>query len=420
MKLNELHVLQFGAGAVCQRKPIAGIFPTIAGDLVGAPDSARGQHHRLRLPQLEEALLAVVSAGSRDAPRVHQEAEHCALHVDLHPGVNAVVLKRANHLQAGAIADVGQARIFMPAEVPLQNPPILGPVEKRAPRFEFAHALRRFLGVQLRHAPVVEVLPAAHRIGEMHPPVVAIVDIGQSRGNAAFGHHGVRFTQQRFADHSHFGAVSRGFDRGTQPRAARPNHQYVVGEPLELRHLQDSPVMPDAHRAEADIDIRKSHPEQTCPRPLLVSCVQAAHAVVEFVPHRVFRDLVERPSDQVPERVTAKNISTQKHHVHNQNEGPDTDSETVGKSEGYHCVIDQKGPHQVGEPQKVAMVILQNQRKASFAEILLARLAHRARRRIGPERFVVCAAVVVTGQPEKAGYPENEKRRRKRQKARIP
>ena len=98
---------------------------------------------------------------------------------------------------------------------------VLGAVEKRAPGLELAHALRRFLGVQLGHAPVVEVLSAAHGVGEMNAPVVAIVDVGQSRGNAALGHHGVRFAKQRLADHADFGAVGGGFDRGAQTGPTR-------------------------------------------------------------------------------------------------------------------------------------------------------------------------------------------------------
>ncbi len=81
--------------------------------------------------------------------------------------------------------------------------PSVRAIKERAPCLEFAHALRRFLGVQFGHAPIVEVLAAAHRIGEMDPPVIAIVDIGQCCRDAAFGHHGMRFAQQRFADHPH-------------------------------------------------------------------------------------------------------------------------------------------------------------------------------------------------------------------------
>ena len=369
--------------------------------LIGAPDSAGSHHHRLRLPQMEVALFPVVSAGSRNAPRVQQQAEHGALHVDLHAAVNAVVLQGADHLQAGAIANVRQPRILMPAEVSLQNAAVLGAVEECAPRLQFAHTFRRFLGVQLRHAPVVQVLPAAHGIGEMNAPVVAIVDIGQSRGNTALGHHGVRFAQQRFADHANFGAVGSGFDRGAQTGPTRTDDQNVIGVAMEFRHLQDSPVVPDPHRAEADVDIRKSHPKQTSPRPLLMPCIQAAHAVVELMPYRVFRDLIERAADQVAEGVAAEYIPAEKHNVHHQDDAPDPDPEAVRKAEAHDRVVNQKGPNQVGEPQEVAMEILQDQRKASFAEITLARLADRTRRRIGPERLVIGAAVVVAGEPER-------------------
>ena len=69
-------------------------------------------------------------------------------------------------------------------------------IEERAPRLELAHAVRRFLGVQLGHPPVVDVLAAAHRVGEVHLPAVAIVDVGERRGDAAFGHDGVRLAEQ--------------------------------------------------------------------------------------------------------------------------------------------------------------------------------------------------------------------------------
>ena len=115
--------------------------------------------------------------------------------------MHAVILQRANHFQPRAIAHVRQSRIFVAAEISLQNPAIFCPIEDRAPRFEFAHAIGRFLRMQLRHAPVVDVLPAAHGVGEMHFPIVAIVDIRQCGGNSTFGHHGVRFAEQTLAHH---------------------------------------------------------------------------------------------------------------------------------------------------------------------------------------------------------------------------
>ena len=94
-----------------------------------------------------------------------------------------------------------EPRIFVAAEISLQNPAVLRAIEDRAPRFQFAHAIGRFLGVQFRHAPIVDVLAAAHGVGEMDLPVVAIVHIGERSRDAAFGHHGVRFAEQRFANH---------------------------------------------------------------------------------------------------------------------------------------------------------------------------------------------------------------------------
>ena len=88
----------------------------------------------------------------------------------------------------------------MAAEVALQDAAVCRAIEHRAPRFELAHALRRFLGVELGHPPVVQVLAAAHRVGEVHAPVVAVVDVGHRRRHAALGHDGVRLAEQRLGD----------------------------------------------------------------------------------------------------------------------------------------------------------------------------------------------------------------------------
>ena len=115
--------------------------------------------------------------------------------------MHAVILQCANHFQTGAITDVRQPRIFVAAEISLQNAAIIRAIEYRAPRFEFAHAIRRFLRVQLGHAPIVDVLPAAHGVGEMHFPIVAIIDIRERGRDSALGHDRVRLAEQTFAHH---------------------------------------------------------------------------------------------------------------------------------------------------------------------------------------------------------------------------
>ena len=47
MELDELHVDQLGAGAIGQRVAVAGAFPAVARDLVGAADAAGGEDDRL-------------------------------------------------------------------------------------------------------------------------------------------------------------------------------------------------------------------------------------------------------------------------------------------------------------------------------------------------------------------------------------
>ena len=142
--------------------------------------------------------------------------------------MDAVILQRADHLEAGAVADVREPRIAVAAEVALQDPAVRRAVEDRAPGFELAHAIRRFLGVQLGHAPVVDVLPAAHRVGEVHLPAVAVVDVGERRGDAAFGHDRVRLAEQRLADQPDRDARGRGFDRRAQAGAAGADDEDVV------------------------------------------------------------------------------------------------------------------------------------------------------------------------------------------------
>jgi hypothetical protein len=54
--------------------------------------------------------------------------------------------------------------------------------------------------VELRHAPVVEHLAAAHGVAEVDLPVVLGPDVAHGGGYAALGHDGVGLAQQRLAD----------------------------------------------------------------------------------------------------------------------------------------------------------------------------------------------------------------------------
>src|SRR5271163_4593913 len=101
--------------------PVPRIFPTVTGDLKCTADAAGSQYHRLRVKQLETAPLAIIGKSADAARTVLQQGEDGVLGVEIDSLMDAVVLQRADHLQAGPVADVGQTGIAMAAEVPLQD-----------------------------------------------------------------------------------------------------------------------------------------------------------------------------------------------------------------------------------------------------------------------------------------------------------
>ena len=124
------------------------------------------------------------------------------------------MLESADQLEPGPVPDVGQASVAMTTKITLQDAAVLGPVEEGSPVLQLVHPVRRFLGVQLCHPPVVHELPAPHRVAEVDSPVVLRVDIPQSGGDPALGHHRMRLSQQRFAYQSSARPLSRGLHRG--------------------------------------------------------------------------------------------------------------------------------------------------------------------------------------------------------------
>jgi len=116
----------------------------------------------------------------------------------------------------------------MAAEGALIDAAIGRAIEQRAPRLELRDAVGRFLGVDLGHAPIVVHLAAAHRVAEMHAPVVFPHHVAERRRGAPLGHHRVGFAEQRFADQGDFGFLGAGFDGGAQARAAGADHDDVV------------------------------------------------------------------------------------------------------------------------------------------------------------------------------------------------
>src|SRR5260370_35382888 len=70
----------------------------------------------------------------------------------------------------------------------------------------------------------------------MRAPIIALIDIGHRRGDAALGHPSVRLAKQRFANNAHGCALCERFDRRAQPGATCADDQNVVLIGLVLFH----------------------------------------------------------------------------------------------------------------------------------------------------------------------------------------
>ena len=212
------------------------VFPAVARNAEGAANAAGGQHHRFASEQPKPTAFTIIAERADDAALALQERGDRGFHVDVDAEVDRVILERANHLEPGAVANVGEPRIPVSAKVALQNPPIVRAVEHRAPRFQFANTIGRLLRVQLRHPSVVHVLTAAHGVCEVHLPVVTIIHVTHRRRGAALRHHGVRLAEQRLAHESDAHTGCGRLNRCTQARPAGANDEDVVFVRLIVRN----------------------------------------------------------------------------------------------------------------------------------------------------------------------------------------
>jgi hypothetical protein len=236
VELGHLHVDEIGAGIERHGDPVAGVFPRVRGDLPRLSHAAGREHHRFRRECDEPARLAPVAERAGHAPALGQKLAHRAFHEHVDALRDRAVLERADHLEAGAVAHVREPRVAMPAEVALQDQPVLGAIEQRAPFLELEHAIGRLLRVQLRHSPVVEQLAAAHGVSEVDLPAVLLPDVREGRRDPTLGHHRMRLPEEGFADERGPRAFGVRFDRCAEPRAASADDDHVVLVALDLVH----------------------------------------------------------------------------------------------------------------------------------------------------------------------------------------
>ena len=98
--------------------------------------------------------------------------------------------------------------------------------------------------MQFGHPPVVDVLAAAHRVGEVHAPAVAVVDVGERRRHAAFRHHRVRLAEEGLAQQADLDSRRRRLDGRTEPGSAGTDDEHIVLVGFVRQRILQSVRMP--------------------------------------------------------------------------------------------------------------------------------------------------------------------------------
>src|ERR1043166_358771 len=121
VKLHELHVHQLGAGIVGQGHAVTRVFPRIGGDTPRFSDSAGSDDNRPGFENNEAAIFPPVAEGAGDAFTILQQVRDGAFHVNIKTQMHAAILQCANHLKAGAIANMTETFEAMAAKSALEN-----------------------------------------------------------------------------------------------------------------------------------------------------------------------------------------------------------------------------------------------------------------------------------------------------------
>ena len=297
----------------------------------------------------------------RDALAIFEQSEDGVFHVHIDPLMDSVILQRADHLQPGAIADVRQARILMTAEISLQNTAILRSIENRAPRFQFAHAIGRFLGVQFGHAPLLTYWPPRMVSAKCTFQLSRSSTLASAAAIPPSAMTVCALPSKRLTNHADRNAGRRRFDRRAQTSAAsaitetivRWNQFRISGHASRAsrqakeadsskraaahryaftkwrfndRLRNDSEIVPNAYRTKAHVKIREADPEQTHPCPEHVAAVETTDAAIGLETGRRPGKLIEKSADQMAQRMTTECVAAKQNDVHRQHDRAHADA----------------------------------------------------------------------------------------------
>src|SRR5262249_31533893 len=143
-----------------------------------------------------------------------------------------------------------------------------------------------------------------------------------------------------------------------------------------------------------------------------MALVEDGQSLPQRVACRGLREAVQTAAADVTTGVTAERVEREQRCVGQQDQRPHADSEPVREAEGPECVPPEAAQDRDGEIEEVAVDVLEDEWEAALAEVLRARVRNGAGGRSPDEGPVIRLAIVVAGEPEPPGRPEDEERRR--------
>ena len=96
MELHHFGISQLCSCLIRHGDPVTGTLPGVGGDLVHSAPTTGGDDDGPGAKDDESAVFSPVPEGATHSIAVLQEARHRALHIDVNPGVDALVLQGSN------------------------------------------------------------------------------------------------------------------------------------------------------------------------------------------------------------------------------------------------------------------------------------------------------------------------------------
>jgi hypothetical protein len=244
VELEEFHVLQRQPLAEHDAEPVTGQGVCVGGGLEDLPGAAGGQHHRLRLEDVDLAGGQLVGDGSGAGLALvglgQQQVEDVELVVELDPQLHAVLVQRLQDHVAGAVRGVtgppdrGLTVVAgVPAEAALVDPPLRGAVERQAHLLQVQDGVDGLLAHHLGGVLVDQVVTALDGVEGVPLPVV-VLDVGQGGAHAALRRAGVRPGRVQLGQHGGAGAFA-GLDGRAHPGTAGTDDHHVITVELHFR-----------------------------------------------------------------------------------------------------------------------------------------------------------------------------------------